>query len=89
MIERPRFLSGEVMKNDNSLQSYTRRPRTLQEPVLRVNNFLSPAPVPRHIPDFDGLRALDEQQQGIKVQLSDKTLNQLFSTQIPDSTDIS
>jgi hypothetical protein len=87
MIQRPRFLSGSTRKNDNRLKPYHRQPRTLLEPILRPNNFKAPDPRSRFIPDFDGLRALDERQSGIKVQLSDKTLASLLNVQVPDKSD--
>jgi hypothetical protein len=87
-IQRPRFLSGFV-KNDSRLDQYERKPRTLRERVWRPNSFKSAKIAPRQGPDFDGLRALDEKNEGLKVQLGDATLAKLLAVQVPDPSDIS
>ena len=52
------------------------RPNFLQSPIL-----------PRMV-NFDGLAAVDIQNNGIKVQLSGKTLSELLDIKIPDPTDL-
>ena len=52
------------------------RPNFLQSPIL-----------PRMV-NFDGLAAVDIQNNGIKVQLSGKTLSELLDIKIPDPTDV-
>ena len=39
---------------------------------------------PRIAGDFDRLKALDVETQGAKVQLSDKTSEELFKMKVPD-----
>lgn len=41
----------------------------------------------RVVPDFEELDEEGERQHGLKVQLSDKTLKQLFMTKVPDTRD--
>ena len=50
-------------------------------------NFDSSVISPRIAGDFDRLQALDIETQGAKVQLSDKTIEELFKMKIPDKTD--
>lgn len=49
--------------------------------------FLGSQIMPR-IVDFDKLQLLDLEHNGQKIQLSDKTLNELISVKIPDNTDV-
>ena len=43
---------------------------------------------PRAVPDFDGIRAIDIENNGTTIQLSDKTLGELFTSKVPDHTDL-
>ena len=89
IIQRPRFLSGvDRVKKNVKLNPYTRRPRSTLPTVWRTANFKSPNVAPRKGSNFELMQAIDEQQSGIKVQLSDKTLNQLLSVQVPDPDDL-
>ena len=88
-IERPRFLAGARLANDERLAPYTRRPRSLRETVWRPSNFNAATIAPRQAPDFDQIRALDEKNEGMKVQLGDKTLAALLAVQVPDPSDVS
>ena len=38
--------------------------------------------------DFDRLQAIDIELEGSKVQLSDKSIDEIFKIQIPDPTDV-
>ena len=49
----------------------------IPQPRSRVDNL-----------DFDRLRALDIQNNGIKIQLGDKTLSEMFHVQLDDPTDV-
>ena len=88
-IERPRFLSGTVLANDTRLKPYERRPRSLRERVWRPSNFQAAPIAPRHVPDFDRIRALDEKSDGLKIQLGDSTLAKLLDVEVPDPSDVS
>ena len=88
-IQRPRFLSGARLSNDERLNPYSRKPRSLRETVWRPSNFNAPAIAPRKAPDFDQIRALDEKNEGLKVQLGDATLAKLLAVQVPDPSDVS
>jgi hypothetical protein len=43
---------------------------------------------PRRGYDFNGMEKLNIQQNGIKIQLGEKTLNELFKTEVLDETDV-
>jgi hypothetical protein len=49
--------------------------------------FLGSQIMPRVV-DFDKLQLLDLETNGQKIQLSDKTLNELISVKVPDNTDV-
>ena len=53
------------------------RPVVLSDPIL-----------PRQILDFDIARAMDVEQSGVLVQLSDKTLQKLFNIEVDDMGDV-
>ena len=89
IIQRPRFLSGvDRVKKNVKLNPYTRRPRSTLPTMWRTANFKSPNVDPRKGSNFELMQAIDEKKSGIKVQLSDKTLNQLLSVQVPDPDDL-
>jgi hypothetical protein len=88
MMSRPYFLSG-VINQKNDIDDYVRVKRVLMEPVLRPNRFIQADIMPRNIVSFDAIRSLDETRNGIKIQLSSNTLNQLLEVQIGDDRDIS
>jgi len=54
--------------------------------LTRVNSFEAPDIKPRFV-DFEKLQALDLENQGIKVRLDDKSLEELLKIKIPDPTD--
>lgn len=54
---------------------------------IRRPGSLAEAPLPRMTVDFNKLQALDLQNFGAKVQLSDKTIKQIFNIEVPDPLD--
>ena len=87
-INRPSFLSGVAYtgKTADSIKNINHRNGTGNYNIERHNFMASPiAPITL---DFDKLQALDIQNNGMKVQLSDKTLNELLNIQVPDPTDV-
>lgn len=54
--------------------------------LRRVNAFQAPEIKPRFV-DFEKLQALDLENQGIKVRLDDKSLEELLNIKIPDPND--
>lgn len=85
-VLRHNYLSDvEVTSMRNKIQPPRNR-RTVTEPVLR-KNFLQPAPAPRQNVDIHRLEELDILKHGQKVQIGDKTLDKIFSTQVPDPSD--
>lgn len=54
---------------------------------MRRNNFIAPDIMSRNSIDFEKLQSLAVADAGIKVELGDKTLRDLFQIQVPDETD--
>lgn len=54
--------------------------------LTRINAFEAPDIKPRYV-DFEKLQALDLENQGIKIRLDDKSLEELLRIKIPDPTD--
>ena len=83
-IERPRFLSGvESVKKDTRLNPYSRRPRATENSEWRPNSFKAPGVAARNAGKFS-----QPLNTGVKVELSEKSVNQLMSVQVPDPNDI-
>jgi hypothetical protein len=56
--------------------------------TLFRDSFRTPSVIGRQATDFALQELIDQQQQGIKVQLSDKTLNEMFQVATPDDKDV-
>jgi len=87
-ISRPAFRAGSTISGNYVPNLRPNQRRGLGNRNMERNNFLSPNIKGREVIDFERLEALDVEQAGIKVQLGDKTLEQLFKIQIDDPSDI-
>ena len=89
-IQRPSFRLGTVQTKSedkgNDLTKINRRNGLGNYDITRTN-FESSEIRPRLAGDFDKLQAIDIETQGAKIQLSDKTIQELFKTKIGDQTD--
>ena len=74
-----------VRLNERQLPANTRN--GIGNYTITRRNFDASVISPRIAGDFDRLQALDIETQGAKVQLSDKTIEELFKMKIPDKTD--
>ena len=87
-LKRPAFKSGTVADKTPDVSL----PMNIREGdgnwVMKRNNFLAPPIKGREQLDFEKLQAQDIATAGIKVQLGDKTIQQLFKVQIQDITDV-
>lgn len=90
ITNRPVFLEGDVYKGSTyapPLQPSRRSGNGNRE--LTRPSFKTPKSVGRQVVGFDVLRSQDIDQFGIKVQLGNKTKEELFSYEAPDVNDIS
>ena len=90
-VERPSFKLGtSKVKNIgkvSNVSSVNNRGGLGNYDITR-RSFTSPPIKPRMAGDFDKLQAIDIETQGTKIQLSEKTIAELFRTKVPDKTDI-
>lgn len=87
-IQRPSFKSGTVVEPNIPVPNLKGNEREgMGNKRIVRNNFISPAIRGREVLNFERLQAQDVEQAGVKVQLSDKTLEKLFKVQVPDPTD--
>jgi len=87
-LERPAYREG-TSSMDFQAQKMPKQIRAgLGNRDITRANFLSPDIRPRNAIDFDKLQAIDIETQGAKIQLSDKTIAELFKTKIPDPQDV-
>ena len=88
-ITRPAFRAGTVIIKDyTDVQLPTDIRSGLGNYHMIRENFIAPSLIPRTAVDFDKLNAQDLESQGIKVQLGEKTIEQLFKTYVKDKTDV-
>jgi hypothetical protein len=85
-FKRPAFKSGIEKTKQTNPHFKDIRTGTGNYNIER-NNFLAPALKGRQAVDFERLQLQDMQDAGVKVQLGDKTLEQLFGIQVLDKTD--
>ena len=91
-LERPRFEKGtsraivDESKRDFDIAKLNKRSGLGNNTLLR-DNFRTPDVLARQAVDFALQELLDRQQQGIKVQLGDKTLRDLFQVKTVDPSD--
>lgn len=87
-IQRPSFKSGTITQPDKPVPKLGGNERDgMGNRLIVRNNFISPEIRGREVLNFERLQAQDIEQAGVKVQLSDKTLEKLFKVQVPDPTD--
>ena len=82
-IKRPQYIPKEAGFSAKIQPNNRRFIHSINRP-----NFEKAEIQPRKIVDFDKIQALDIAQFGSKVQLGEKTIEQLFKVQIGDPTDI-
>jgi hypothetical protein len=85
---RPAFRSGDRANVNNNVEMPKNKRSGDGNRNMVRNNFISPPIRGREELDFEKLQAQDISEGGIKVQLGDKTIEQLFKIQVPDPTDI-
>lgn len=90
-IERPSF----KMATANAIIDESKRTPDLKNirsglgnNTLFRDSFRTPSVIGRQATDFALQELIDQQQQGIKVQLSDKTLNDMFQIKTGDPKDV-
>lgn len=92
-LERPRFEKGtssaivDESKRNFDISKLNKRSGLGNNTLLR-DNFRTPDVLARQAVDFALQELLDRQQQGIKVQLGDKTLRDLFQVKTVDPSDV-
>ncbi len=88
-IQRPAFYSKTETQPDPDVSRLKKNEREgLGNRNITRNNFIAPPIKGRVVLPFEQLQALDIAKAGQKIQLSEKTLKQLFKIQIDDPTDI-
>lgn len=86
-VNRPSFRSGTIHTKASKVDNFVNYRKGLGNYEISRRNFEAPAIKPRLAGEFDKLQAIDIETQGAKVQLSDKTIEELFKTKIGDKTD--
>jgi hypothetical protein len=92
-IERPQFKRGspssivDESKSTFNIAKLNKRSGLGNNTILR-DSFRTPDVLGRQPVDFALQELLDRQQQGIKVQLGDKTLQDLFQVKTVDPSDV-
>lgn len=90
-IERPQFKTGissiDVKNRGADISKLNKRSGLGNNTILR-DSFRTPDVLGRQPVDFALAEMIDRQQQGIKVQLSDKTLRDMFQVKTVDPTDL-
>lgn len=87
-VERPGFRVGAAYHKKHADELRPNFRNGLGNKDITRRNFDSSKIAPRLVPDFDKLQAMDLDSQGSKVELSDKTITELFSVAVPDATDL-
>jgi DNA segregation ATPase FtsK/SpoIIIE-like protein len=86
-FERPAFKSNIHNLNFNAQQIPKDKRAGLGNYDITRHNFNAPEIQPRMALDFDKIQAIDIENFGSKIQLSEKTIEELFHTRIPDNQD--
>lgn len=90
-IDRPAFKAGTKERcncNNKKIDiSKLNKRRGIGNYEIMRPSFEAPKIRPRIAGDFDKLQAIDIETQGAKIQLSDKTIAELFKTRVGDNTD--
>ena len=90
IIERPAFKKGTTMAivDESKRTANLKNNRSgLGNNLIIRQSFETPNVAPRQATDYALQELIDRQQQGIKVQLSDKTLQDLFQVKTVDPQD--
>jgi len=87
-LNRPAYRDGTSSLNFTAQKLPPQIRAGLGNRDITRNNFISSIIRPRNVIDFDRLQAIDIETQGQKVQLSDKTIQELFKIKVPDPQDI-
>lgn len=88
-IKRPSFRAGVTYvetRPADEINNINRRRGTGNRQIVRPS-FNAPPIKPRTIQSFDKLQAMDIEQAGTKVSLSDSTLKAMFDVEVPDELD--
>jgi len=88
-IKRPAFVAGECCcKNDGPVDiSKLNQRNGVGNYNIDRPGFQAPSVRARIAGDFNKLQAIDLETQGAKIQLSEKTIAELFRTKVGDKTD--
>lgn len=87
-IQRPGLLAGTEKVANIHVPVLMEKPLGADSYQIFRPGFEEPRILPRIRPDFDNLQAVDLSNFGQKVQLSDKTLDELLNIRVPDPTDL-
>lgn len=86
-IQRPSFRIGTTqIKHEDPSQKFTNKRNGLGNHDITRRNFDASEIRPRII-DFEKLQAIDLETQGVKIQLGERTIEELFKTKVGDTTD--
>ena len=89
LIVRPSFNNDTININSNVMPIMPPEAvANIGNTILRPN-FISPEIQSRTVVDFDKLKAIDIENEGIKVQLGQSTIDELFKSRAPDPRDVS
>ena len=90
-MDRPAYKAGINTCNCGSTEPIDLKKLNKRNGLGNYNierrNFDAPKIRPRIAGDFDKLQAIDIETQGAKIQLSEKTIAELFKTKVGDKTD--
>ena len=87
-MSRPAYRSGDVMTTNISKRLQSNQRRGLGNKDITRTNFIAPPIKGRQVISFERLQAQDIAESGVKVQLGDKTIEQLLKIQVDDPTDV-
>ena len=87
-LERDGVKAGTKVAHANasSIENFNKR-SGMGNYYIRRPGFETPAPKARNPIDFNKLQALDIEKFGQKVQISDKSIGEMFEIDVPDSKD--
>jgi hypothetical protein len=87
-LKRPIYVPKTINKMGNpSLEKFKNKRTGIGNYDIKRLNFQAVPLYGRNVIDFEKLQLQEQAQQGIKVQLGDKTIRDLFQVQVPDSSD--
>ena len=87
-MKRPVYVPKTINQvSSDSLDKFKNKRTGTGNYDLKRLNFMAVPIHGRNVIDFEKLQLQEQAQQGIKVQLGDKTIRDLFQVQVPDSSD--